>query len=456
MRRDDIDMQANDRVARLHTMLRGSPYTAYLYSYPHKTAHRPLDPAVPLSTLWADERRDALFLYIHVPFCAMRCGYCNLLSQKGRPRSGQVLGFLDALERQARAVRAALKEASFARLAVGGGTPTMLGLSELDRLLDVAQRIMGAEPSIPGCVEVSPETVTREKLALLRERGIDRISVGIQSFVEAELGALRRRQSPGRVHRSLELVRELGFPTLNIDLIYGIEGQDIRGWDVSLDQALRYRPEEIYLYPLYVRPLTQLGEDRRSWDDQRLELYRHARDRLRGVGYNQISMRMFQAPHAGAGGPAEKAPLYRCQQDGMVGLACGARSYTTHLHYSTPYGVSPAAVNALIDAYIARSDRSFSFADHGIRLDAEDRRRRHVIQSLLLCEGLDLAYFRRRFETEALEDLPELAALVDQGLARRGADRLALTEAGLERSDVIGPWLHSDRVQGLMDRHELR
>jgi oxygen-independent coproporphyrinogen-3 oxidase len=453
MRRDDIDIRAEDRATRLRSMLRGSPYVAYLYSYPHKTAHRPLEPAVPLSTLWRDERRDALFLYIHVPFCAMRCGYCNLLSNKSRPRPEQVEGFLAALERQARTVRAALGEASFARLAVGGGTPTMLGLSDLDRLLDVAQRIMGADPTIPSCVEVSPETVTRDKLSLLRERGVDRISVGIQSFVEPELRALRRRQSLERVHGSLEIVRELGFPTLNIDLIYGIEGQDTRGWDASLEQALRYRPEEIYLYPLYVRPLTQLGDDRRTWDDQRLELYRHGKQRLQGAGYTQVSMRMFQA--AAVQGAQRQAPLYRCQQDGMVGLACGARSYTTHLHYSTPYGVSPAAVNALIDAYIARSERSFSFADHGIRLDAEDRRRRHVIQSLLLCEGLDLDYFRRRFESEVLDDLPELAALVHEGLARRGPDRLVLTEAGLERSDVIGPWLHSDRVQGLMDRYEL-
>lgn len=140
----------------------------------------------------------------------------------------------------------------------------------------------------------------------------------------------------------------------------------------------------------------------------------------------------------------------------MVGLACGARSYTEHLHYSTEWAVSPAAVDRLIDAYIARSDRSLAHADHGIHLDGEDRRRRHVILSLLQAEGLDLAYYRERFASSPLDDLPELSELEPAGLVRQTDGRLVLTEAGLERSDLIGPWLHSSRVQHLIDTYQLR
>jgi oxygen-independent coproporphyrinogen-3 oxidase len=183
-----------------------------------------------------------------------------------------------------------------------------------------------------------------------------------------------------------------------------------------------------------------------------LRLYRQGRDRLLEAGYRQVSMRMFRGPRVRAGG----GPVYRCQEDGMVGLACGARSYTRGLHYSSEFAVSPGAVQELIEAYAARTEESFARADHGIVIDEEDQRRRYVILSLLLAEGLDLHAYRRRFGTEVFEDLPELDALEAAGLARQGAGRLVLTEAGLERSDVIGPWLHSDRVQGLMDRYRLR
>jgi oxygen-independent coproporphyrinogen-3 oxidase len=433
-------------------MLRGSPYVAYLYSYPHKTAHRPLDPPIRLAELWRDEPRDALFLYVHIPFCEMRCGYCNLFS-KASPQTAQVRAFLDALALQARTVREELSDARFARVAVGGGTPTVLTAADLAQVLAIATEELGAEVSrLPTSLEVSPETVTPDKIRLLQEHGVDRVSIGIQSFIAEELRALHRRQSNQRTVAALELIREVDFPTLNIDLIYGIKGQTEESFSTSLKQALRWRPEEIYLYPLYVRPLTILDGRGHSWDDQRMRLYRIGRDRLLDQGYSQFSMRMFRAPHASK----DLGPAYRCQEDGMVGLACGARSYTDRLHYSSPYAVSPSSVRPLIDAYCQRSARSFRYADNGVHLDAEDRRRRYVILSLLNCEGLDLGTYHKRFGSAVFEDLPQLRELLDLGLARLADDgrRLVLNARGLERSDVVGPWLHSERVQALMDGFE--
>src|ERR671932_1222479 len=111
----------------LDRMLRETAYTSYSYAYPHKPAYRVLDPPVPLQELWAAERRDALFLYLHVPFCEMRCGFCNLFTTVN-PKGGLETAYLDALQRQGRQVRASLGQASFARLALGGGTPTYLTL----------------------------------------------------------------------------------------------------------------------------------------------------------------------------------------------------------------------------------------------------------------------------------------------------------------------------------------
>src|SRR6476469_9042236 len=203
----------------------------------------------------------------------MRCGFCNLFTQ-ANPSDALVPLYLDALHRQAEVVREEVGPESFARFAVGGGTPTYLPESALETVLDVAERTLGAMiGAIPACVEVSPDTVTRGKLAILKGWGIDRISIGVQSFIEAEVRASGRPQRTADVHAALRLIRDLNFPVLNVDLIYGLPGQTVATWRASVREALRYRPEEVYLYPLYVRPLTGLGRSARAWDDDRLACY---------------------------------------------------------------------------------------------------------------------------------------------------------------------------------------
>jgi oxygen-independent coproporphyrinogen-3 oxidase len=379
----------------------------------------------------------------------MRCGFCNLFTQ-AQPKAGLAEDYLAALARQAGQVREALGEASFARLAVGGGTPTVLDARGLEALFDVADGLLGpAAGRVPASAETSPATAAADRLAVLRERGVTRVSLGVQSFVEAETAASGRPQRQADVYGALDRLRAAGFPVLNIDLIYGLPGQTVASWLDSVRAALRWRPEELYLYPLYVRPLTGLGRSARAWDDLRLECYREARDLLRAEGYRQDSMRMFRAP----GCPAEGGPVYCCQDDGMVGLGCGARSYTRTVHWSGRYAVRAVGVRALIGDYVARPAGTFAAADFGFRLDANEQRRRYVLQGLLRCDGLSLAAYRRRFGTEALDDLPQLEELEPRGLARLEGSVLALTDAGAERSDAVGPWLYSPAVRALMGGH---
>jgi oxygen-independent coproporphyrinogen-3 oxidase len=145
------------------------PYQSYVYAYPHKTAYRPLDRNGPaLSELWANEPKDALALYLHIPFCEVRCGFCNLFTRIGAP--DELTGrYLDALDRQATAVREALGDGSpvrFAAAAFGGGTPTFLTAGELERLCDIAEKRMGADlAAVPLSVETSPSTATADRLA---------------------------------------------------------------------------------------------------------------------------------------------------------------------------------------------------------------------------------------------------------------------------------------------------
>lgn len=313
-----------------------SPYQSYVYAYPHKSAYRPFENRPPLADLWRGEDVDALSLYTHIPFCEMRCGFCNLFT-RSTPPAEQVTAYLGALERQAEAVAEVLPEgARFARAALGGGTPTYLTAEELTRVYDLTERAFGVDLSrIPVSVETSPATATPDRLRVLDARGATRISMGVQSFLDSEAHAAGRPQKRAEVDRALAAVREHASADLNVDLIYGIERQDARTWAHSLDTALEWAPEEVYLYPLYVRPLTGLGRRAREWDDHRLSLYRQGRDHLLERGYEQVSMRMFRRADA----PAAADPDHCCQTDGMVGLGCGARSYTTGAHYSFDYAV---------------------------------------------------------------------------------------------------------------------
>lgn len=428
-----------------------SPYQSYVYSYPHKTAYR-VFPARSLSEIWAAEKRDALFLYIHIPFCEMRCGFCNLFTTVNH-NDDFVTQYIHTVQRQAQRIKTALGNAQFARFALGGGTPTQLPIAALEAVLNVAETTMGAQlKEIPMSVEVSPETATPEKLQLLRDRGTDRISIGVQSFVDQEVRATQRQQTSQQVQAALTRICETGFSTLNIDLIYGLPGQTVETWLHSIRTALQFQPEEIYLYPLYVRPLTGLGLSDRQWDDHRLACYRAGRDLLRAAGYTQVSMRMFRSNCA----IDIAGPVYCCQSDGMVGLGCGARSYTRSLHYSNDYAVNAKEIRSIIEQYINSDDTVFDQVNYGFELNQAEQQRRFILLSLLSEEGLNCLAYDDRFSSDALTDFSELQQLIDWNLAHLQTHLLTLTESGMERSDAIGPWLFSHRVDSLMTEYTLK
>ena len=435
----------------LDAALAGTRFQSYVYAYPHKTAYRRLDPALPLGPLWARERRAALFLYVHVPFCEQRCGFCNLFTRPVPP-SERVDAYLATLGRQATVVRRALDEGgpfAFARAAIGGGTPTYLDAKQLAGLFALFARL-GVARGIPLSVETSPETALPDRLAVLVAGGADRISIGVQSLVEAECRAVNRPQHTADVHHALRAIRDTGVATLNVDLMYGLPGQTEASWRATLASVLDYTPEEVYLYPLYVRPLTTLGKKAALVDDAaRIALYEQGRALLVAAGYHQVSLRMFRRGAQLAG------PVYCCQDDGMLGLGCGARSYTRGLHYSSEWAVGARGVRDIIDRWITRTDAELAVADYGFALDADEQRRRWLILSLLSDTGVDVASYRERFGRDVDDDFPVLAELPARGLATRDERALVLTEAGLARADALGPYLYSDAVRARMAEFEL-
>jgi oxygen-independent coproporphyrinogen-3 oxidase len=180
-------------------------------------------------------------------------------------------------------------------------------------------------------------------------------------------------------------------------------------------------------------------------------LYREARDLLLAHGYEQTSMRCFQKVHEA---PAV-GPVYCCQTDAMLGLGCGARSYTTRLHYSSRFAVDSAGVHAILDAWTRQSDADFREATWGCLLSEEDRRRRFVVQSLLTCAGLDESELERLFHVRLTDVGPALTRWIDEGLVEQTAGRTRLTPLGLELSDWMGPFLYSPSKRALFERFAL-
>lgn len=436
-----------------------TPYKQYVYAYPHQKAYRLGQDRPLLSDLWAGERLDALSLYVHVPFCEMRCGFCNLFTRTGAPQD-VTRGFLDTLERQAGATRAALDANGtprFTLAAFGGGTPTYLTADELVRLCDICENVMGADlKAVPWSVETSPATATADRIAVLAERGATRLSIGVQSFIDEEARAAVRPQKRTEVEAALARLKEAAFPILNIDLIYGIDGQTEQSFRVSLDAALSWEPEEIYLYPLYVRPLTGLmarhDKSGELWDEQRLRLYRYGRDHLLAAGYRQTSMRVFSRIGTAAVDGADDSNINEYnQQAGMVGLGVGARSFTTDLHYTTDYAVAVPEVRRIIDDYIATPTEQFHRAQWSFRMDDDERRRMFVLGMLLESDGLRVERYRAQFGTVPQDDFgPQLALLAERGWLDDDGGVLGLTPEGTAWADAIGPLFFSARVNEAM------
>ncbi|MFZ6639421.1 STM4012 family radical SAM protein [Undibacterium sp. TC4M20W] len=426
-------------------------FQSYLYSYPHKTAYRTFEEKLDLKDLWAAEKKHALYLYTHIPFCRMKCSFCNLFTVS-HPKEDLINLYLKKIQLEAEVARDSLGDFNFAGYAIGGGTPSHLDINQLEQLFSVYTDTLGVDlKDTPGSFEISPDTINDEKLTFLSQHGVQRLSIGIQSFIESEARSVGRVQPETVMEPLLEKISSYQFPVFNLDLIYGIPGQTADTWLASLQKAIQFQPTEIFLYPLYVRPLTSLFKKHISIQNQdiRSTLYRLGRDFLQANGYAQDSMRLFRKQVAGLRESSE----YSCQEDGMIGLGTNARSYTTDVHYSTEYAVSKSNVAAIIDDYVAKERADFTTANYGIRLSEDDRKRRYLIKSLLKAQGLDAAHYQGIYGTDVHVDFPELRTLLEMNLAQENAGRMQLQNEGMAYSDLIGHWFISPTVKQKMQEY---
>ena len=219
-------------------------------------------------------------LYVHLPFCAHRCGYCDFVTVVGR--EGQHAAYVGALLAELQLEGGALAP-RLETIFLGGGTPTFTEPSELARLLHA----LPAADEVT--VEANPETVTPELAELLRANGVTRISLGAQSFQPALLEVLERRASPTAIRRGVHTLRGVGFDNISLDLVYGIPGQSAADLDSDLTEALALEPEHLSCYELEAKPGTRFthahGEELSRQADAMEGYFEQVVDRLTAAGY---------------------------------------------------------------------------------------------------------------------------------------------------------------------------
>ena len=272
-----------------------------------------------------------LGIYLHVPYCLRKCRYCDFNSY---PLEGQGSGRLDRFlgsvkrESELRAGDPEIASAQARTLYMGGGTPTILSGRQLADLIGAVRGAFDLKPGAEVTIEANPGTIDREKLIELREAGVNRISLGVQSLSDRLLKFLGRIHTARESLRAIELVREAGFHNLNLDLIFAIPGQTVEDWRTTLELALQADPQHLSLYSLSIEPGTQFyemcqqGELEPTEEELELAMFQQAIEMLCAAGYQHYEISNF----------AQNG--YRCQHSQRywrngeyLGLGPGAHSF---------------------------------------------------------------------------------------------------------------------------------
>lgn len=364
-------------------------------------------------------------IYVHVPFCSVRCGYCDFNTY-----TAEELGSGVSRDSYADTVLAEISLAAktlgptppLETIFFGGGTPTQLPAADLVRIVAALHGAFGFAPDIEITTEANPDSVDATSLAVLRAGGFNRISFGVQSAVPHVLATLDRTHDPARVPRVVELAREAGFDQLSVDLIYGTPGESMADWRRSLDLAVSLRPDHVSAYALIVEQGTALarhvrrGEIAMPDDDEMADKYVVADRVLSDAGFSWYELSNWSRDTASQ---CRHNVLY-WQSANWWGFGPGAHSHIGRFRW---WNVKHPS------AYAQRLDAGESPMHGSEMLDEAAVRSERVLLESRLCTGLNQDVL-----TEA--GRAAIPALVDRGLLT-STDPLALTLEGRLLADVV-------------------
>jgi putative oxygen-independent coproporphyrinogen III oxidase len=359
-------------------------------------------------------------LYVHIPFCKTKCPYCDFYSIISPEL---ICAYLEALDQEAAYYKDSFS--SFDSLYLGGGTPSLLDAVQLTTLVKNLRRLFHFAPDTEFTIEVNPDDVTAEKLRGYRDLGINRLSLGVQSFDEGELVFLQRRHTARQTTAALGLIRAAGFDNLGLDLMYGLPGQTLDTWRQTLETALSFAPEHLSCYQLTIAEGTPLarrlarGEFTLPDEEAQRDFFLSTRQFLEDRGYIHYEISNF---------------------------ACGEEYFSRHNRKywnHTPYlGLGPAA-------HSFRDGRRWwnfsSVAEYGAALNAgkapvagsED-----LTPEQLRLEALCLGFRTREgVALEVIRGHPRwqmiLSELAQAGLVKQQNGRVAATPQGLVVADRL-------------------
>ncbi|MFZ2015626.1 MAG: radical SAM family heme chaperone HemW [Nocardioides sp.] len=388
----------------------------------------PADGSLPETAL-AELGTRPFGIYVHVPFCTVRCGYCDFntytAAELGDQPGASRATYAEAAIAEVRLARRVLGDRDLPVQTVffGGGTPTLLGAGDLASVLAAIAAEFGLAPGVEVTTEANPDSVALWDLQALREAGFTRLSFGMQSAVDHVLATLDRTHDPLRVPAVVDWAREAGFEQVSLDLIYGTPGESLDDWGLSLESALACHPDHVSAYSLIVEPGTALarritrGELPAPDDDDLADKYVLADQRLRERGFAWYEVSNWAVDrHA------------RCRHNEL---------YWTGGHW---WGVGPGAHSHVggvrwwnvkhPSAYAGRLAAALSPAAARETLDDETRRVERVLLEIRLRDGLPVL-------TLDAHGRGQVARLVDQGLVELSAERLVLTLEGRLLADAV-------------------
>ena len=388
----------------------------------------PTDGSLPDSAL-AEFGSRPFGLYVHVPFCTVRCGYCDFntytATELGDGSGSTRASYVEAVIAEIRLARQVLGERDVAidTIFFGGGTPTLLAAADLGAVVASAAAEFGLADGVEITTEANPDSVAAWDLEELRKAGFNRISLGMQSAVDHVLRVLDRTHDPLRVPAAVQWAREAGFDEVSLDLIYGTPGESIADWEASLDAALDCSPDHVSAYSLIVEDGTALarrvrrGELPAPDDDDLADKYLLADERLRAAGLEWYEVSNWA-----------RRPASRCRHNigywtggHWWGAGPGAHSHVGGVRW---WNVKHPA------AYADRLAGGLSPTHAREVLDDDDRRLERVLLEIRLRDGLPIPAL-------GPQGRGQVARLVADGLVELATERLVLTRRGRLLADAV-------------------
>lgn len=366
------------------------------------------------------EKLSSIGLYIHIPFCKSKCGYCDFNSFGGLERL--IPEYVEALVQEIR-MRAVDNKLKVSTVYFGGGTPSLLNTAQIEKVIDICRQHFQMEKNIEVTIEANPGSITPQWLSTVRDIGFNRLSLGFQSLDDNELKLLGRIHSGKQAVEAYTWARQAGFENINLDLIYGLPYQSLEQWQRILNNALSLAPEHFSLYPLTLEETTSLGHSVESGfipapdPDVAAEMYQYAEEYLAGAGYEHYELSNWSLP-----GRACRHNLTYWENQPYLGCGAGAHSFTDGYRI----------------ANIARPEEYISNFEAGKLPQVEKEfinpaleLSETIILGLRLVKGIELNVIKLRFGIDmSVIYQSEIEELKESGLMERDVPTLRLTQRG--------------------------